>query len=136
MSIDDELCEVTSLLQEAGESAALAQEIRDSAEEELKLVEAQVADRFRNAPLGTTGKFPSETAVISKIPLAPEVQEKLQLLSVARLDATLWEKLMKALDQKAYSINTAARLIESGYISRDYIVQKRREEIRGAKVKV
>lgn len=129
MEIDQELQELPILVQECGERVALAIEIRDSAKEELEKTKSEVAEAMR-IESAKSGKEFSESKIDSKLPSNSIVEAKRAELSIARLDAALWSNLNQAIQAKQYLIRTAAELIVSGYISKDFIVDKRRKELR------
>lgn len=135
MRIDEELMEIPVLIQEAGENVALAMEIREAAKSDLEVEAAKQAANLRNIKL-ESGKPPSETAVDKMVPLTPEYEQKLTILSQARLDAGLWQSIMEALRTKSSAIRTVADLVAAGWLSRDHIIQNRRREIRNAQPSV
>lgn len=129
MDIDSELEELSFLVQEASEYAAKANEIREQAKDNLEISEAEIADALRQEPQAN-GKPPSESMVESKIPLSNVYIIKKAELSRARLDAALWQSQVDALRTKSSSIRAAADLITSGYMTTNYITDKRRKELR------
>lgn len=131
LNIDSDLMEIPVLLQEVGEMASFAIEIKDSSKEALETAKAEVADELRRTP-DENGKTRSESTITSMIPLSPKYKSRLAELSEARLDASLWQSLSNAMQRKDSAIRVTADLITSAYISRDYIVGKRRSEIRKA----
>lgn len=133
LNVDEALEEIPFLIQDAGECAALANEIKDTAKSELSLAEAEEAERLRGIQIN--GKYPAEQAILSKIPLCTQVQQKQSQLSQARLDASLWATVVNSLMTKSSAIRTAADLINSGYLTTDYIYKKRRKEIREVQVR-
>jgi len=128
--IDNEVIEMSVLLQEAGEYTALANEYKERAKEELIRTSAAIAHSMRFDM--SDGKKKSETTIESMIPIYPEYIAKLQELDSARLDAALWSSLTDALRSKSMAIRVAADLLNSGYLTPDYIRNKRRKEIREA----
>jgi len=127
--IDNEVIEMSVLLQEAGEYTSVANETRDRAKEELQATVAAISHGLREDK--TAGKR-SESAIESLIPIMPGYAEKLQALDTARLDASLWASLTDALRSKSMAIRVAADLLNSGWLTVDYIRNKRRKEIREA----
>lgn len=139
MSIDREIIDMPELIQKSGEYTSTAIELREAAENELKQTSARVAERLRLTPnLGKDGKQDgkarSETQILSEIPLSDEVKERQQELSVARLDAALWAVLTESLRRKDSGIRVMADLINAGFLTAGHILDKRRQEIRNAKV--
>lgn len=128
LNIDAELEDISSVIQEAGEWTAQAGEDRDVAKDHLAKVEAQTSDILRRR-VEDNGKAPSEAKITSLVPLASEVQEALALFSKTKLDAALWSNLQDSLRTKSHSIRAAADLVAAGFISNDYILQKRRLEV-------
>ena len=132
LTLDEALEELPSLIQEAGELTSAAIEIREVARQELSLIESQIAERLRNS---TSGSRPaSETTIQSKIPLDSEYQEAQKSLGTSRLDAALWGNLVESLRKKDSSIRTSSELMISGWISKDFVLERRRREIRNVKV--
>ncbi len=135
LNIDDEVSQMPTLLQECGECAAFAAEIRDAAKDELEKAKAEAAEWYRTTPLDN-GKDRSETAIASQIPLDKTYRQRQQELSDARVDASLWQNLYEAVKTKNFSLRTTADLIVSGYLTQDHILQRRRKDIRRANPKV
>jgi len=139
MAIDKEIIEMPELIQKAGEYVSTAIEIREAAENELKHEQAAVAERLRLTPnIGKDGKQDgktrSEAQIASEVPLSDLVREKQMELSTARLDAALWSILVESLRRKDSGIRVMADLISARFITADHILDKRRQEIRNAKV--
>lgn len=134
LDIDEQIMKMPTLLQECGECAAQAIEIKDSAKEDLEIVKSRMAARLRG--IDYKGKSRSETMIQTEIPLESEYQVALQELRDARLDASLWQNLMNTLEKKNFSIHTAGGYINSGLISVPYLLEKRRTAIREVKPKV
>ena len=131
LNLDEELQRISVYIQDAAENAAVANELRDAAKENFNLVAAKASSRLREEPT-STGKARSETQIASELPLCPDYQEAQGTLSEARLDAALWATLSDAFRTKSSSLRAAADLIGAGYITQDYLTQKRRVEQRGA----
>lgn len=129
LSVDEELSELPVIIQEACECTAMANEIRESTKDEFEITCAQIADDLRSKP-DEKGKFPSETAVGSQIPLSPLYKEGAASLSEARLDASLWASVTEALRTKSSALRVSADLITAGYLTTNYLMEKRRDEIR------
>lgn len=129
LSLDEEVSQMSTLIQMAGEITAQVIEDRDSAKELLAQVKSEVASRLRSIP-DANGKYRSESTITSEIESQPEYKEQQELLSKIRLDAALWISLTESLRTKAASLRTSAELIQSGFITRDYILDKRRTELR------
>ncbi len=132
-AIDDEIICMPELIQQTGEYTSTAIEIRETAENELKHTIAHVAEYLRISPT-TKGKTRSETQIQSEIGLSDEVKTKQEALSTARLDAALWSVLVDSLRKKDSGIRVIADLLNSGFLTASSIRDKRRKEIRGAKV--
>jgi hypothetical protein len=131
MRIDEALEEIAVLVQDAGECVAFANEIRDAAKNDLAIAEAEEAAILRGTQL-SNGKYPSEYALPSLLPLSDKVKEAMELLSKARLDAALWATVANALMTKSTAIRTTADLISSGFLTNDFVRARRRKEIREA----
>jgi hypothetical protein len=131
--VDEDLQEIAVLVQDAGECVALANEIRDAAKRDLELVEAEEAARLRGIPTAN-GKPPSEYALPSMIPLCQTVQDAINALGEARLDASLWATVVNALMTKSSAIRTAADLITCGFLTTDYLKNNHRKAIRNVQV--
>jgi hypothetical protein len=132
LDISEEIIELPGLIQKTGEYTSAAIELREAAENELKYTIAQEAESLRTTPT-PKGKARSETQIQSEIGLSPAVKQKQEALSEARLNASLWQVLVESLRRKDSGIRVAADLINSGYLAKDTIVAKRRQEIRNAK---
>jgi len=135
LSIDEELEEIPTLIQETGECVSIAMELRELAKEDLEVARAIAATRLRLVPKAD-GKSRSEAQIESEIPADKGYQDQLGTVSIARLDAALWQTLMEAFRSKSSVIRTTADLITAGYLTSDYIMSKRRAEIRRVKPKV
>lgn len=132
MTIEESLVEMPTLVQQAGEATSAAIEIRDTAEEELKQTKAQVANDLRRELVNNKAR--SESTIDSMIPLDERFLRKQEELSTARFDASLWMGLVESLRRKDSAIRTAADLLNSGFLTRDFITSKRRSDIRSVKV--
>lgn len=132
LDIDTALSEIPVLVQEAGECTSIAIEIREQMKVELNVVEAQIAHELRSTVL-ESGKRRTDTAVASQIPLDENYKKKEAELSEARLDAALWQSLTEAVRTKSAAIRVAADLLNSGFLTSDHILDKRRKEIRNVK---
>jgi hypothetical protein len=128
--IDEDIQELPVLLQEAGEITATALEKREATKTDLSLQEAVVADRLRNPD--DKGKVKSETAIASMVPLDPDYKKIQAELSIARLDASLWQNMMETLRSKSTLVRASADLIQAGFISTTYYVDKRKKDMRKA----
>jgi len=131
LCLDEELERMPVLMQEASEASAVVNEINDAEKERRSIIYAQACARLRDsAPAGS--KAPSEAQVASAAQLDPEYLAQLEIHQNARLDAALWTAMVDSMRTKAYSLQTAGGLINSGFITKDYIRDRRREEIRAA----
>lgn len=128
LALDEELSEIATLVQEAGEKTASANDMLSAAKDNLDGVEAQVAASLRVPPIA--GKARSETQITSEIPLDKRVTEAQATLAAAKFDASLWTNLTDALRLKSSSMRAAADLVQAGYLTTDYILSKRRGEMR------
>lgn len=135
LAIDEELQEIGVLIQESGEHVAFCMETRDAAKDELARTEAQAAARLR-LTAGPDGKFPSDTKIVTMIPLDEQVQAMQAVYGAAKLDCALWSNISDALRTKSSSMRAAADLVQAGFISQDYIMNKRRSDIRQASSRV
>jgi hypothetical protein len=123
LDLDQEVMEIPVLIQECGETTAIAIEIRESAKDDLDKIESKITVELLN-----TGK--SATAVQGMIASDERYVNANALLSEARLDAGLWQSLMESLRTKSSSMRVAADLIGAGYITQSSIMEKRRRELR------
>lgn len=129
LDLDNELMEIPVLLQEASENVAIAIEIRETSKNDLDIQAARCADKIRKTPL-ESGKAPSETAVDKIVPLEEAYQQKLSLLSSARLDAGLWQSITEALRTKSSALRTIADLVSAGWLTTDHVIKNRRRDMR------
>lgn len=132
LALDDEIIETPTLIQQAGEITCTAIEVRETTKNELEYVLSQSGEQLRNIPL-PAGQRRSETAISSQIYLSPEVQAKQNELSEARLNASLWSNLTESLKSKNMGIRVAADLINSGWLTSQSVMDKRRKDIREVK---
>ena len=130
MDIDEAVMQMGVLLQEAGECCALANEIRESAKDDLERAKAQIAEYLRGEPY--KDKQRSESMIDSQIPTYQDYKDVQARLSIARSDAALWATVVEALRAKSMQIRVAADLLNSGFLTNDYVRNKRRKEIRQA----
>ena len=130
-NLDDAVSEMPELIRQCGECVALANEIRDAVRVEVDRVRAQIAEELRSVTVN--GKAPSESQIESKLPLDNRFAKIQNDHAEARQDASLWASLMEALRNKASGMRVAADLIGTGYITRDYISSKYRQQIRDVK---
>jgi len=133
MQIDEDIIQLPALIQDAGECAAIANEIREKAKEDFEHAKASIAQSLREH---TQGKKPSETMIESQLPLFELYKNKLTSLSQSRLDSALWATMVEALRSKSAMIRVSADLLNSGLLTTDYIRNKRRSEIRNVEVKI
>ena len=130
--MDEEVMRIPVLLQEAGECVALANENRETAKDELELVKAQIAEYLRGEPYKE--KQRSESMIDSQIPTYQNYKDAQAKLSEARRDSALWITVMEALRTKSMQIRVAADLLNSGFLTADHIMNKRRRAIREVQV--
>jgi hypothetical protein len=132
LRIDDELAEIGMLIQEAGERACSAIEARDAAKDELERVKAKVADDLRKPIITPDSKpeYRSEARITSELPLDDRVLQAQIILGRAKFDASLWEKLTSNLITKSSSIRAAADLVQAGFLTPSFVLDKRRRELR------
>lgn len=128
--IDEAIQEMGVLIQEAGECSALANELRELAKDELEQQKSIVADYLRKEPY--KDKQRSESMIDSQIPIYPDYINAQTKLSNARRDASLWATVVEALRAKSMQIRVAADLLNSGFLTSDFIRDKRRRAIRQA----
>lgn len=133
LGISEDVQEIASLIQKAGELSAMANEIREATKEDLERTVAQEAEKLRITPT-PKGKDRSESMITSQVPLSNLVAQKKKDLGEARLDAALWASLVDGLRSKSAMIRVTADLINSGYITTSSILEKRRKDIRNAQV--
>lgn len=131
LDLDNELMEIPVLIQEASENVAIAMEIRETSKSDLDVQIARSADAIRKTPL-ESGKAPSETAIDKMVSLTKEYQDKLALLSSARLDAGLWQSITESLRTKSSALRTIADLVSAGWLTTDHVIKNRRRDMRNA----
>ena len=129
LMIDEELIQIPSLIQEAGEMTSTAIEIREAAKDDLDKTTAQVADTLRCTP-NPKGKDRSESTIQSELPLSPLIEEKKKAYGNARHDAALWSTLTESLRRKDSAIRVVADLLNSGFLTTSSIMSIRQKEIR------
>lgn len=132
LRVDEDLMELPSLVQEAGECCAIANEFRDQAKEEFEVVKANLAQQLRDLPLNG-GKVRSETMVESQLRLYEPYTAAQQKYQQARLDSALWATMIESMRIKSHSCRVVADLLNSGFLTVDYVRQRRRRDIRGVK---
>jgi hypothetical protein len=132
LRIDEDISEMSFLIQEAGECACAAVDAKDAVKDEVEKIRAVVASELRSQPVeygeGKT-KERSEERVKAEVPLDSRVQEIQELYGKAKLDAGLWMNLVDSLRSKDSSLRTAAEYIKSGFLTTNYILDKRRDEL-------
>lgn len=132
LTVDNELSEIPVLIQQAGECACSAIDARDKAKDQLEKTESIAATNLR-IPISTgegKSKSRSETQIESELPQNEFVQQAKKAYAQAKLDASLWQNLCDALRTKAASIRTAADLITAGFLTTDFVLNRRRKDIR------
>jgi len=133
LSLDEEVSEIASLVQDVAECTAQAVEIREAAKDELEKTKATLAEKLRRVKVedGEKGRREkSETTIASQILLDPLLEEKQIALAEARYDAALWSSLVEAMRTKYGAIKVVAELMALGYTTQSHILAKRREELR------
>lgn len=130
MAIDEELMEMPTLLQEAGELTAQAYAISNDCKDKIDEILSITADRLRRIPT-ESGKSRSEAMIGSEVFAERDVVGARMAYNNAKLDAGLWQSVQEALRKKADLIYTATELIKVGFISKDHILAERRAAIRG-----
>lgn len=128
MNLDDELAQMSALLQDAAEYTAKAIEKQDNAEDFIEQMKAAVCFDLRSNQVN--GKTRSEAQIATEYANDSGYQEAQRTFNSCRYDANLWKALTDNLRAKSHSINSAAELIKVGYITQTSIVGKRREELR------
>jgi hypothetical protein len=132
LNLDEEVSRIGQLVQDVGENAALANELRDAAKENLEVVSAREISILRN-DVKPGDKAKTDTKVWEEVRLVPAHAEAQALLGDARLDSALWKSLENAVDRKSYSLQSAVSLITAGYLTMDTILAKRRKDIRNVR---
>lgn len=130
MEIDEAVMQMGVLIQEAGECCALANEIRELARDNFERVKANIGEYLRDIEF--KGKLRSESMITAQAPTYPDYITAQAQVSCARRDASLWATVVEALRAKSMQIRVAADLLNSGFITSDFIRQKRRKQIREA----
>lgn len=130
MDIDEEVMKMPVILQKVSDFTSQAVEAKETAKDILGQVFSQVAARLRKEKT-ESGKPKSDAQIEKEIESDPEFVRQQDILSQARLDASLWLGLMEALRSKSSSLHSAVELIKVGWITQDYITKKRQAEVRG-----
>lgn len=126
MKLDQELIEHPSNLQTAAEICAEAIRIRDALDHELSITKAMVAKLLRN---GSDAK-PSEAAITAQLPLNREVQKAENAYGDGKLDAAMWQALVKSMEEKGSNLRRVCEMTMAGYLTPASVYQERREEMR------
>jgi hypothetical protein len=129
--LDQEVIELPVLIQEAGECVSIANELRDRSRDEFERLKASIGQQLRDDLL-PNGKIRSESMIEAQIPCYAQYKVAQDALGKARLDAALWSTITDALRTKSMNIRVVADLMNSGFITSDYIRTSRRRAIREA----
>lgn len=116
-----------SILQQAGELVAEADEAVNTCRHELDIAKAEAAERYRDS--GVT----VEARIASMVPLDSTVRLCNRRLIAARFEMEVCESLYKALEVQSRLLSRAADMIVSGFITPNVINERRRAEIRRAR---
>lgn len=135
LRLSDELMEQPFLVQQCAEHAAEAIQIRDAAKFDLDIATADVARLMRGTP-DESGKVPSESAILSRLPLHTSVQKANGALDDAKRDAAIWTALVDSMRDKGSALRRAAEMLLAGFLAPNAAHQTRRQEIRQASAAV
>ena len=125
LRLDEELIHMPSFVQEVAELTAEALLQRNVAENDLKIVMAQVSADIR----GSADKKPAEKQIESEIMLDANVQTAMENLEKAKFEYAMWQGLMDGAKTKSASLKNTSDLINSGYLTTDTIYANRRREL-------
>lgn len=135
MDLDEQVMQLPVLIQRASEAASEAIEIRETAKDDLELAQSIAADKLRGVQT-PKGKWRTETQITSEIPIDSDVQKKKEALSLARLDASLWQSLVEGFRSKNSAIRVVADLLNAGYMTPASIQEKRRQDLNARRKEV
>lgn len=122
--IDEELMEHPQRLEEASAELAHAIKERESAEQQVKLVEAQAADEMRRK----NDKI-SEAAIKTKVPLDEEYITAKENYTRLQYEAALWAGVVDAYRAKTSAMKHLSELMVSGYITQPAVREAQRAEM-------
>lgn len=125
MRLDEELIRMPSFVQEVAEITAEALLERNIAENDLKIVMAEVSAEIRES----AEKKPAEKQIESEILLNENVQKAMTKLEQAKFEYAMWQGLMDGAKTKSASLKNTSDLINSGYLTTDTIYANRRREL-------
>ena len=125
MRLDEELIRMPSFVQEVAEITAEALLERNIAENDLKIVMAEVSAEIRES----AEKKPAEKQIESEILLNENVQKAMTKLEQAKFEYAMWQGLMDGAKTKSASLKNTSDLINSGYHTTDTIYANRRREL-------
>jgi hypothetical protein len=125
MRLDEELIRMPQFVQEVAELTAEALLARNVAENDLKVIVAEVSAEIR----GSADKKPAEKQIESEVLLENNVQKAMQTLETAKFEYAMWQGLMDGAKTKSASLKNTSDLINSGYLTTDTIYANRRREL-------
>jgi hypothetical protein len=132
MDLDRAFLVTVPILEEAGRLAAEANAIENAAKHTLDIIKAEAGVRIRSIPI--SGKDPSEARIVAQLPLELDVQEARSALDVAHYEAEVCQSLCKAFEAQARLLGKASDMALKGFVSPDHQYEKRRAEVREARV--
>lgn len=128
MRLDEDLINHPMLMQQAGEIAADALQIRDACNHDLAVVTAKEAQNLRVAD--EDGKTPSEARINSQVILSRRVKAARTALEDAQHDLDYWQIMVNAIREKGNSMKRIAELTIAGYLAPNAAYSERRSELR------
>lgn len=128
LNIDEEVSRIAVLIGDAGEFAAMANEIFAATTAALEESESRECSSLRDIPFN--GKSRSEAQIKTEFVMAPAYKQALNDQSEARLDSNLWRNLVDAFKKKSDSLQNVGYLVHAGYLTHNFIQSKRRSELR------
>jgi hypothetical protein len=133
LSLDQELIDIGELIATAADGVAEAAYKRDTIANQLKLVEAQVADTLRKEQIVDgkgASKTRSEAQIDKETPLDAEYQETLVLRTEADFELAKWSALVNGLRAKQSSIKTIGEMTIAGFLTSDAVYNQERHNRR------
>lgn len=131
LDIENTFATTPMIMQEAGELAARAIRIRDTAKDNIGVAEANATDRLRK--ILVNGKEPAQNRIDSMLPKDEEVQQAKEAHRAAAYDAHICQTLCESLKSQSMTSYKVADLVVSGYFQPSALAARRREGLHAAR---